>query len=52
MSLIHIGELNGASPFEYLTALQRYALDIASQPAAWMPWNYRKTLESIESSAA
>ncbi len=52
MSLIHTCELNGASPFEYLTALQRYSLDIASLPAAWMPWNYRKTLESIEASAA
>jgi hypothetical protein len=33
MSLIHT-ELNGASPFEYLTAWQRYSLDIASLPAA------------------
>lgn len=46
MSLIHTAELNNVAPFEYLVALQRYAADLAANPAAWMPWNYQATLEA------
>jgi transposase len=42
MSLIHTCELCGASAFEYLTALQRHAQQVATAPAAWLPWNYRE----------
>jgi hypothetical protein len=45
MSLIHTAELCGANPFDYLTQLQRHTDVLAHDPAAWMPWNYRKTLE-------
>jgi hypothetical protein len=45
MSLIHTCELNGANPFDYLTALQRHATELKANPAEWMPWNYRSTLE-------
>ena len=45
MSLIHTCELNNANPFDYLTELQKYADELAQNPAAWMPWNYRQTLE-------
>jgi hypothetical protein len=46
MSLIHTCELNGANPFHYLTELQKHAPQMATAPAGWMPWNYRRTLES------
>ncbi len=45
MSLIHTCELNGANPFDYLTELQKHATELAQNPAAWMPWNYRETLQ-------
>jgi hypothetical protein len=45
MSLIHTCELNGVNPFDYLTELQEHAEELARNPAAWMPWNYRQTLE-------
>jgi hypothetical protein len=32
------------SLFDYLTELQRHARELASNPAEWMPWNYRETL--------
>jgi transposase len=44
MSLIATCELCGANPFDYLTELDRHASEPASNPAAWMPWNYRETL--------
>jgi transposase len=42
MSLIHTCELAGANPFDYLTELQRHARELADNPSAWMPWNYRE----------
>jgi hypothetical protein len=45
MSLIHTCELNGANPFDYLTELRKHAEELAKHPAAWMPWNYRQTLQ-------
>jgi len=47
MSLIHTCQLCGANSFDYLTELQRHAQELAAQPAQWMPWNYRETLERI-----
>ena len=44
MSLIHTCQLCGANSFDYLIQLQRHARELAVQPAAWMPWNYRDTL--------
>jgi hypothetical protein len=44
MSLIHTCELNGANPLDYLTELQKHAAELAKNPAAWMPWNYREIL--------
>jgi transposase len=48
MSLIHTCELNHANPFEYLTALQEHAGELAAAPAQWMPWNYRATFQSSQ----
>jgi transposase len=47
MSLIHTCELNQANPSDYLTQLMRYPDDVAGNPADWMPWNYRATLDAI-----
>jgi hypothetical protein len=44
MSLIHTCRLCGANPFDYLTELDRHAAEAASNPGAWMPWNYRQQL--------
>ena len=40
MSLIHTCRLNGANPFDYLSALQRHAAAVKANPGGWMPWNY------------
>jgi hypothetical protein len=45
MSLIHTCELNDANPFDYLTELQKHAPELAKNPVAWMPWNYRQALQ-------
>jgi hypothetical protein len=50
MSLIHTCELNDANPFDYLTELQKYAHEMDKNPAAWMPWNYRETLQQVGAS--
>jgi len=47
MSLIHTCELCGANPFHYLTALERHGRELSAAPKAWMPWNYRETLEGM-----
>jgi len=52
MSLIHTCELNGANPFDYLTELQRHTAALKSNPAEWMPWNYRETLARLATPAA
>lgn len=45
MSLIHTCELNNANPFDYLIELQKHAAELAKNPTAWMPWNYRPSLQ-------
>jgi len=50
MSLIHTCELNGVNPFEYLIELQKHAEQLAQNPAAWMPWNYRQALQQASTS--
>jgi hypothetical protein len=44
MSLIHTCESCGVNAFDYLTELQRQALEVSAAPGDWMPWNYRDTL--------
>ena len=46
MSLIHTCELNAVNPFDYLTELQRHTDAVASDPAVWLPWNYREQIVS------
>jgi hypothetical protein len=50
MSLIHTCELHDVNPFDYLTELQKHAEELAKNPAAWMPWNYRETLQQTGTS--
>jgi transposase len=45
MSLIHTTELADGNPFDYLTELQKHGKDVAANPARWMPWIYRETLD-------
>jgi transposase len=47
MSLIHTCQLCGANSFDYLVQLQRYARELAANPAEWMPWNYRDTVARL-----
>jgi hypothetical protein len=47
MSLIHTAELCGASPFDYLVALQRHAAAVSDDPGRWMPWSYRTALAAL-----
>jgi len=46
-SLIQTAALAGENPFEYLVALQEYKSQVFKEPEAWLPWNYRKTLENM-----
>jgi hypothetical protein len=46
MSLIHTTELAGGNSFDYLVELQRHAEEVVGDPARWMPWSYRATLEA------
>ena len=50
MSLIHTCELNDANPFHYLTELRNHASELTQHPTAWMPWNYRETLQQTGTS--
>jgi len=45
MSLIYTCERCSADPFDYLVELQKHAAELAENPGAWMPWNYRETIE-------
>jgi transposase len=47
MSLIHTAELNHVAPWDYLLALLRHPVEIARDPAGWMPWNFRETLAGL-----
>ena len=51
MSLIHTCELNGVNSFDYLVELQRHAEELAAEPGAWMPWNYRETMAKMAAAA-
>ena len=44
MSLIHTCERAGVNAFDYLSQLQCHAAELASNPRAWMPWNYQEQL--------
>ncbi len=47
MSLIPTCRLNGANPFDYLSALQRQAGAVKANPGHWRPWNYARATASL-----
>lgn len=48
MSLIHTCRLNRINPFAYLLAIATHAKEVASNPAAWLPWNYPQSENPAE----
>ena len=46
-SLLATCELNGINGYDYLLVLQQHRRTVAQAPANWLPWSYRKALESI-----
>ncbi len=52
MSLIYTCQLCRANPLDYLTELQRHSQEVAVNPRAWLPWNYRQTLGAASPPAA
>jgi transposase len=46
-SLIQTTALAGENPYDYLIALQEHKSLVFKNPDAWLPWCYRKTLESL-----
>ena len=49
-SFIHTSELNEVNAFDYLIELQKHTHEVSRNPAEWMPWRYRETLERLQSS--
>jgi len=47
MSVIRTAETAGVNPFEYLIDVQRFKSRVFKEPVAWLPWNYRATLEGL-----
>ncbi|MCP3883808.1 MAG: IS66 family transposase [Sulfitobacter sp.] len=45
ISLIETCRLAGANPLDYLSALMENRSAVFADPGAWLPWNYRETLE-------
>jgi len=45
MSLIYTCELNEVNPADYLTELLRHTEQLTANPAGWLPWTYRQTLQ-------
>jgi len=46
-SLIYTAVLSQENPFDYLVALQDYKSLVFQDPEAWLPWNFRHTLEKM-----
>ena len=47
MSLIETSRFAGKNGFEYLVALQQYAVHVRTNPENWLPWNYQQTLTTL-----
>ena len=52
MSLIHTCALCGVNPFDYLTELERHAVELPTAPQNWMPWKFMETLAGTIASPA
>lgn len=47
MSLIYTCILSSINPLEYLTETEKHTTEVADNPQAWLPWNYRNTIEAV-----
>jgi transposase len=47
MSLIETCRKAKVNPFEYLTMLQKNAIDVLKNPGKWLPWNYKETIAEM-----
>lgn len=52
MTLIATAELHHENPFDYLVALLVHEADVAADPAAWLPWTFRASLDRASRAAA
>lgn len=50
VSVIYTTYINGENPKHYLITLQTYPTEVRRHPELWLPWNYRETLETLETS--
>ena len=50
LSMIATSDSASANIYEYFNALQRYKDLVKANPEDWLPWNYKKTLERMDSS--
>ena len=48
MGVIQTCRLNKANPVDYFAALRQHAKLALENPMAWLPWNYRQTLASLD----
>jgi hypothetical protein len=48
-SLIETCRMAGANPLDYLSALMENRSAVFADPTAWLPWNYRDTLDGEQS---
>jgi hypothetical protein len=51
MSVIETCILNGANPWEYLVAIQKYQTDVRTSPSLWVPWLYESRLKELQTPA-
>jgi len=47
MTMIHTAELAEINVYDYLVTLLQHPQEIAQNPADFMPWNYKETLEHL-----
>ena len=51
-SLIETCRLAGANPLDYLSALMENRSAVFADPTAWLPWNYRNPLDTVQEAFA
>jgi len=51
-SLIETCRLAGANPLDYLSALMENRSAVFADPTAWLPWNYRDHLDTVQDAFA
>lgn len=49
---ISTAQLHDENPFDHLVALMSHEVEVAADPAAWLPWTFRATLARGSRAAA